>query len=119
VDTEGRGETVRVVAIPEGAARFDAGDIFVVGTDLNPSQRIGLGVENVDDHLVVTTVVPGMSAAQAGVSPGDVVVAVDGVPTNNLTSADFRVLVHGDPGTTTTLLIRRGDGSAHTISIVR
>lgn len=56
---------------------------------------------------VINTVFPGTPAADHGVLPDDVIVAVDGVPTTGLTRDECYDLIVGTPNTPVTLSLRR------------
>jgi serine protease Do len=81
------------------------GDIGVRPHTLTPALAAGLGLAR-DRGVVLADVVPGGPAAQAGVRPGDVVVALDGKPMEN-----GRQLQVG--------LYRRGLGDVVALDIVR
>jgi serine protease Do len=81
------------------------GDIGVRPQTLTPALAAGLGLGR-DRGVVLADVVPGGPAAQAGVRPGDVVVALDGKPMEN-----GRQLQVG--------LYRRGLGDVVALDIVR
>lgn len=63
-----------------------------------------------DDPIVVHSVAAGSAAADAGISPGDRVVQIDG----QFTSNDLReniIRLSGEPGVPVNLTVRRGDAS--------
>jgi carboxyl-terminal processing protease len=68
---------------------------------------VGLTALPQDDGLVVTAVPPG-PAREAGLRPGDVVVAIDGAPTTRLTFERALGHILGPPGTHVVLGVRRG-----------
>ena len=88
----------------------------------------GLAVDQVQGQTVVTSVVPGSSAARAGIQPGMVVLALDGEPvqtrlaeilrTSFFSSSEqathlllYRKLLAGPRGSTVRVQLQREDGS--------
>ncbi len=61
-------------------------------------------------HLVVVAPIEGSPAKAAGLLPGDLVLATDGVPLDGLTVDGARDKIRGPKGTTVVLTIQRGDG---------
>ena len=83
---------------------------------------IGIGIEAGIQHgkLVVIAAIDEGPAMQAGLRAGDVILAVDGQPTDDLTVSDVSELVHGPAGTEVTLTVRhRGAADAETIPVIR
>ncbi|WP_170290923.1 S41 family peptidase [Neomoorella glycerini] len=64
-------------------------------------EYIGVGIvfQALDGWVVITNVVPGSPAARLGVTPGSVLVAVDGRPVGNLSLEEIGTLLGGKPGT--------------------
>lgn len=81
---------------------------------LSSQATAGIGIIGVKfmmtfGHLpVINKVFPGTPAAQEGVRPRDVIVAVDGIPTNGLTKEEVYDLIVGTPNTSVTLSLLRG-----------
>ena len=61
-----------------------------------------------DCHLVIIAPIDGSPAKAAGLQPGDLVLATDGVPLDGLTVDGARDKIRGPKGTTVTLTIQRG-----------
>ncbi len=57
---------------------------------------------------VVNTVFQGTPAAEVGIIPNDIILAIDGVPTTGLTRDECYDLIVGTPNTPVTLSLRRG-----------
>ena len=57
--------------------------------------------------IVVTDVPKGLAGERAGLSAGDEIVAVDGVPTVSMSNAAFSRAVRGEVGSRVTLTVRR------------
>lgn len=57
----------------------------------------------------VTKVNVGGSAEEAGMLPGDVIIAIEGQPTAGMTATDGRDLVRGEENTVVNLTVRRGE----------
>jgi hypothetical protein len=70
---------------------------------------IGAALGAADDGLVVQTVFPGGGADDAGLRPGDVILAVDGARVVDLGFGGTIQRIRGIEGTTVTLEIRSGD----------
>jgi carboxyl-terminal processing protease len=78
-------------------------------------QGIGVGVQIVPqpDGLLVTRVVTGAPAAEAGIVPGDTILEADGK------KADGPEALRGDEGAAIVLKVRRADGSIREFQMVR
>jgi carboxyl-terminal processing protease len=68
---------------------------------------IGMTIGPRNNHIVVIAPFAGTAAYKAGVRPGDVIVAVNGKPTDNMSTEEVAELVRGPKGTTVTLTILR------------
>jgi carboxyl-terminal processing protease len=80
---------------------------------------VGLWVRaSADGAIVVSSVSEGSPADDAGVLPGDVVVAVDGDSTADASVARVAALLRGDPETPVELVTRRGE-QRRTSTLVR
>jgi carboxyl-terminal processing protease len=98
---------------PEDAAEFSA--------DLSGEfEGIGARVDVNEEGLVIVAPFPGTPASEAGLLPGDLVLEIDGVPTQGMTLEEGVSLVRGERGSTVTLLVRRdGQADLMTFEIVR
>jgi carboxyl-terminal processing protease len=72
---------------------------------------VGAAITKKGDHLTVTQVFSGSPAAEAGVRPGDVIVAVNGNPTAKEPADVAAARIQGPAGTTVRLQIQRPGGS--------
>jgi hypothetical protein len=79
---------------------------------------IGVAVAPSGEALVVTSVLPGGGAAEAGVARGDAIVGVDGVPVTALGLARAVDAIRGPEGTFVLLHVRR-DESTFEVRIAR
>ena len=79
-------------------------------------EGIGAQVTQTDAGLTVIAPIPDTPAEAAGIRPGDVILAVDGVDIANHTLIEAVNLIRGPRDTEVTLLIRRAD-SADTESV--
>ena len=70
-------------------------------------------------RLVITNPLPGSPAAGAGLLPGDVILAADGVTLDGLTIDGARDKIRGPKGTIVTLNVQRGSGTAFDLAITR
>jgi len=69
---------------------------------------IGVFAEFIEGALTVTTPMIGSPAEEAGVRPGDVIVAADGRPLNELPEGDALALLQGEAGSTVVVTVKRG-----------
>lgn len=70
---------------------------------------VGLQLGVVSGGVSVQAVVPGSSAADAGVAPGDLLLAVDGDTVGAMTLAQIRRRIRGPEGTSVVVRFQRGD----------
>ena len=70
-------------------------------------------------RLVIISPIGGSPAEKAGLRPGDLVLATDGVPLDGLTVDAARERMRGPKDTTVELSIQRGDASPFRLKIVR
>jgi S1-C subfamily serine protease len=108
-------------AIPIGTAMGVAGQIRSGAgsrtVHIGPTAFLGLGVtDNGGSGARVQRVVASGPAAEAGISAGDVVTAVDGVPINGATGMTD-VLVPHHPGDTVAVSFRDASGVARTRNV--
>ena len=80
---------------------------------------VGMVLDGKSDRVVISRVVPGGPAAQAGVQSGDTIVKVDGwtVPANPK-SSDVAARIRGNIGTHCTLLLNRVGAQATTTAVI-
>jgi carboxyl-terminal processing protease len=83
--------------------------------------RVGLGlvVTIGNGQLRVISPQDGSPAAQAGIKPGDLIAAIDKVPTFDLTLGEAEQKLRGPPGSEIELTLRRGSGGLFTVKIKR
>ena len=72
-----------------------------------------------DCHLVVIAPIDGSPAKAAGLLPGDIVLATDGVPLDGLTVDGARDKIRGPKGTVVTLTVQRGTAQPFELAITR
>jgi len=111
-----------------GLTAPEAGDLPPVTVELAPTQAdedprlelagIGVVLAAKGDGLEIGQVVPGGGAADAGLVPGDLVLAVDGRPVKDLGFVGTVNLIRGPEGTQVTLLVRRAAGGEPTPVVV-
>ena len=83
---------------------------------------IGVSVRTIDEGGLITRVVPGGPADQAGILPRDVIVAVNGIPFNDPEAFGPEGAigaVRGIPGTSVLLTIKRGNEPPREIEVMR
>ena len=82
-------------------------------------EGIGAAVKMRDDgRLVIVQPFEGQPAAQAGLKPGDIILAVDGQDIQGMNVFEAIALIRGPEGTAVRLLIER-DGKSFEVQIVR
>jgi carboxyl-terminal processing protease len=70
-------------------------------------------------RLVIVAPISGSPAERAGLRPGDLVLATDGVPLDGMTVDDARARMRGPKDTTVELSIQRGEDRPFALRIVR
>jgi S1-C subfamily serine protease len=80
---------------------------------------IGVSVAATDEGVVIARVMPEGGAADAGLSPGDTIVEVDGVAVADLGFNGSLQRIRGPEGTTVQLTVRRNDGESFGVEVVR
>ena len=68
---------------------------------------IGVGMQETVDGVQIAEVMRFSSAEEAGLQIGDMIIAVDGVDTTEMTNADVAELLRGAEGTTVSVTVRR------------
>ncbi len=79
---------------------------------------IGVNISLQSEAYVVITAIPGSPAEAAGIVPGDILTAVDGVDITGMTFDVVRAKITGQEGTTVKITVKRGEESL-TFSVVR
>jgi hypothetical protein len=113
-----------------GLAVDEGGNIGPIEIDLRPVREgeepaleltgIGAVLAIAGDALVVGRVIEGGGAAEAGLVPGDGIVAVDAVPVVELGFEGSIERIRGPEGTTVRLLVRRaGGGQLQVVDVPR
>ena len=68
---------------------------------------IGAAIHRRDDKIVISEPYQGFPAQKAGLIAGDIILEINENPADKLSIDDVRVLLHGQPGTESTLKIKR------------
>jgi carboxyl-terminal processing protease len=81
---------------------------------------VGMTVGPRNNKVIVIAPFVGTPAYRAGIHPGDIIVAVDGKPTDNMSTSDVADLLKGPKGTTVRITMLR-EGADHPLefSVVR
>ncbi len=81
---------------------------------------VGMQVGPRNNKVIVIAPFAGAPAYRAGIRPGDVIIAVDGKPTDNMNTSDVAELLKGPRGTTVKItVLREGSEKPMEFSIVR
>jgi carboxyl-terminal processing protease len=81
---------------------------------------VGMSVGPRNNKVIVIAPFVGTPAYKAGIRPGDVIAAVDGKPTDNMTTSDVADLLKGAKGTTVHItIIREGSEKPLEFTVVR
>jgi carboxyl-terminal processing protease len=81
---------------------------------------VGIIIEDRGGQAVITDVVENSPASESGIRGGDVILAVDGVPTVGRPLEDVSQMIRGAEGTTVTLRLQRtGQAEPITVTITR
>jgi len=80
-----------------------------------PSRRVG----DRPPYVEVSSPIEGTPGWRAGINPGDLIIAIDGEPTDRLTMDEVLARLRGHPGTDVSLMIRRGDRLEFPVTLTR
>lgn len=89
-----------------------------IGTQADDGTQ-GCATLGPDCRLVIVAPISGSPAERAGLRPGDLVLATDGVPLDGLTVDDARARMRGPKDTTVELSIQRGAAQPFALRITR
>jgi carboxyl-terminal processing protease len=81
---------------------------------------VGMQVGPRNNKVIVIAPFAGAPAYRAGIRPGDIIAAIDGKPTDNMTTSDVADLLKGPKGTTVHIaILREGSAKPLDFSVVR
>jgi carboxyl-terminal processing protease len=80
---------------------------------------IGISLVSEDDRALIEEVFAGGSAADAGLRPGDEIVAVDGDPVDEAVTTDIVGMIRGPEGTSVTVTVVRPGGERIEVRLTR
>jgi carboxyl-terminal processing protease len=81
---------------------------------------VGMQVGPRNNKVIVIAPFTGAPAYRAGIRPGDVIIAVDGKPTDNMSTSDVAELLKGPKGTTVKItMLREGSDKPLDFNVVR
>lgn len=106
-------------AVNAALAKFGASHIVMTSPRGAEARRtastVGIGIQSVPakEGMLIVRVVPNAPADRVGLVPGDTILFVDGKPAQGTRG------IAGEEGTTVTLNVRRADGRAEDLEIVR
>lgn len=79
---------------------------------------IGVAIQYRDEGILISRIIPGGTAEEAGLTAGDTIVAIDGAPCVPGQESDVNRIT-GEEGTSVTLEILRADGSRKSFTLKR
>ena len=82
-------------------------------------EGIGAEVMQEGSKIIISSPMKGSPSEQAGIEPGDQILAVDGESLEGLTTTEAVQMIRGEKGTDVVLTIQRGEGSPSDITITR
>ena len=85
----------------------------------NTTTGIGVTIEEHAKGIQIISIVEGGAAEQAGISPGDIILSVDGVSTIGMAIQQASSIITGIEGTTVQLHILKDNNSKHLYNITR
>jgi carboxyl-terminal processing protease len=81
---------------------------------------VGMQVGPRNNKVIVIAPFAGAPAYRAGIRPGDIIIAVDGKPTDNMSTSDVAELLKGPKGTTVKItMLREGSEKPLDFTVVR
>ncbi|MDR2185191.1 MAG: S41 family peptidase [Treponema sp.] len=89
------------------------------GVGLYISKPVGERPDGKPPYVEVASPIEDTPGWRAGISPGDLIVAIDGVATDTLTMDEVLDRLRGTPGVQLTLLIRRGEKLEFPVTLTR
>lgn len=81
-------------------------------------EGIGVYVHMIDNKLTVISPMEGMPAQRAGISAGDIILQVDGMPIASMTINEAVTRIRGPRGTPVELMIKHSDGREDELVVV-
>ena len=95
----------------QGHTRYDTAEQYRQEVEQQSGEYQGIGayVNQEGDLIVIVAPIEGSPAEAAGIEAGDIILAVDGVPTDGKTSAEVAQEIRGEPGTDVTITVRHLD----------
>jgi protocatechuate 3,4-dioxygenase beta subunit len=123
VNSDGHHARIVNVVVPQGA---DAPEVTVALNKLKPGEEPGIELAGVGavltaegEALLLTRVLPGGGAAEAGLQPGDRVLTIDGRRVVELGFEGSMNTIRGPEGTSVVLGVQRGEASRADVRVWR
>ena len=90
---------------------FNAEEYAAFMASMEDTQVVGIGIQSYyrDEGVLLSQVAPDSPASEAGLQPGDIIIAIDGHDTRGAAEEDIDSWIRGDLGTRVHLTILRGD----------
>ena len=82
-------------------------------------QGIGAEIQERNGYIMIVSPIKNSPAEKAGLSPKDVILAVDGKSVKGMSASEAVLLIRGEKGTEVTLTVQRGDEEPIEMKLVR
>lgn len=94
-------------------AYYQAEEYAAFRSSMEDTQLVGIGIRSyyLDEGVLLSRVAPDSPASEAGLQPGDYIIAVDGHDTRGAAEEDVDRWIRGDLGTRARLTILRGEAT--------
>jgi len=91
------------------------------GVGLNITKPVGLGPgpNGKPPYVEVASPIENTPAWRAGINPGDLIIEINGIPTDTITMDEVLGMLKGTPGETVRLVIRRGERLEFPVTITK
>ncbi|MDR1837953.1 MAG: S41 family peptidase [Treponema sp.] len=89
------------------------------GVGLNITKPVGVGPGGKPPYVEVASPIEDTPGWRAGINPGDLIVEIEGVPTDTITMDEVLSMLKGAPGEQVRLVIRRGERMEFPVTITR
>lgn len=102
-------------------AYYSAEEYAAFLSSMEDTELVGIGIQAyyLDDGVLLNQVAPDSPASEAGLQPGDAIIAIDGHDTRGAAEEDVDSWIRGDLGTSVQLTVLRGEETFQVTAIRR